>query len=281
MIHVSFRAMGTQVEAWCSRPEGPAAVRTLFSEVEDTCSRFRPSSELMAVNSSPTYEHRLSPLLTEVVREADRARTLTGGLVDIGLGGAVSDWGYDRDFPEVTGRAAAPAIRRSPDWSIVGDRLTRHPDTQLDLGGICKGWTCDRAVEQGLCVVASAGGDLRSAHEETVVPVIDPWGDQAALLRVGVGALATSSVARRRWKVGDQEVSHLIDPRTMSPVESPVLSATVVAPTAVLAEAGAKAALLHGESALVWAAEQEWITSALVVWHDGSVYATPGVEVAA
>ena len=67
----------------------------------------------------------------------------------------------------------------------------------------------------------------------------------------------------------------------MEPAQSPVLSATVVAKSAVDAEAGAKAALLMGERALVWAADADWIDAALVVWHDGSVYATPGIEVAA
>jgi thiamine biosynthesis lipoprotein len=76
-------------------------------------------------------------------------------------------------------------------------------------------------------------------------------------------------------------VSHIIDPRTTAPVSSPVMSATVVAASAADAEAGAKAALLTGEEALIWADHADWIAGALVVWHDGSVYATQGLEVAA
>ena len=102
-----------------------------------------------------------------------------------------------------------------------------------------------------------------------------------ARVHVGRGALATSSTGRRRWRVGDTEVSHLIDPRTMEPVESPVISATVLAETAVDAETGAKTVLLQGVDGLAWAAEQSWIDAALVVWRDGSVFATPGLEVAA
>jgi hypothetical protein len=60
-----------------------------------------------------------------------------------------------------------------------------------------------------------------------------------------------------------------------------VLSATVVAATALEAEAGAKAVLLRGGDGLVWAADQPWIHGALVVWFDGSVFATRGLEVAA
>ena len=53
-----------------------------------------------------------------------------------------------------------------------------------------------------------------------------------------------------------------------------MLSATVVADTAVEAEAGAKAVLLHGVDGLAWADDQPWIRSAIVVWDGGSVYGT-------
>ena len=39
--------------------------------------------------------------------------------------------------------------------------------------------------------------------------------------------------------------------------------------------------LILGESGLSWAARQPWIRSALAVWYDGNVFATPGVELAA
>lgn len=67
----------------------------------------------------------------------------------------------------------------------------------------------------------------------------------------------------------------------MEPVDTPVVSATVLADSAVDAEVGAKAVLLLGADGLAWAAEQTWISAAIVIWHDRSVFATPGLEVAA
>ena len=216
-----------------------------------------------------------------MVRAGDRARELTDGLVDIGVGAGVVDWGYDRTFDLVRPLDHRPPRSPDPRWSLNSRILTRSPRTLLDLGGIAKGWACDQAVERGIATVVSAGGDIRSVDSRTTVPVMDPWGDIAARVPLGVGGLATSSVAKRRWKAGAREVSHLIDPRTMEPVRSPVLSSTVLASTAVDAEVGAKAVLLQGEEALAWAAAADWIESAIIVWHDGSVYATPGTVVAA
>jgi thiamine biosynthesis lipoprotein len=281
MIDFGFKAMGTSIEAWSSRHGAREGLRSWFEDVEQACSRFREDSELSQVNRSTGATIELSGILAEVVRAGDRARYLTDGLVDIGVGTGVVAWGYDRTYEAVTSIASPPAATAAPCWSLDSRTLTRSSSTRLDLGGIAKGWACDQAVQRGLVGVVAAGGDVMSSDPRTVVSIVDPWGAVAARVRLGVGGLATSSVARRRWKVGTREVSHLIDPRTMEPIQTPILSASVIAGSAVDAEAGAKAVMLHGEDGLAWADATEWIESAIVVWHDGSVYATPGTQVAA
>lgn len=283
MSHGSFRAMGTTVESWFDAADNTAAVAAWFEEVEDRCSRFRPDSELSRINRNRSPQIELSEMMWEVLSTADLARTLTGGLVDAGVGSAVVGWGYDRTFEEVADIEFAGGPFSAAGWSLNPDDrlLRRSADTLLDLGGIAKGWACDRAVEMGLVRVVSAGGDLRSADPATVTTVMDNSNGVAARVHVGIGALATSSVTKRRWRVGDREVSHLVHPRTMEPVETPVLSATVVAATAVEAEIGAKAILISGVGGLAWADATGWIRSALIQWHDGSVYATTGMELVA
>lgn len=279
----SFPAMGTEIEAWCGDSAAELeAVRELFQRVESVCSRFVPDSELSRINRAPgPSSHRLSSLMADVISSADTARSSTEGLVDIGVGSAVTGWGYDRSFESIEDRQTGPEPLTAPAWEMRSGMLWKGGDTVLDLGGIAKGWTADRAVEQGMCTVASAGGDLRSAHPETTVTVVDSSDEPAVEVRVGIGALATSSIGRRRWSVGNRIVSHLMDPRTMAPVATPIVSATVVAATAVEAEAGAKAVLLKGEDGLAWADDQAWVRAAIVFWHDGSVFATSGVEAAA
>lgn len=275
-----FAAMGTEVEVWGSEDVGQ--VVDWFERVESAASRFRADSELSAINrpDAPAIA-KLSPLLADVVGSADRARRITGGLVDIGVGRVVRAWGYDRTFSEIADVTDAPDPVEAGDWAIDGRVLRRSPGLEVDLGGIAKGWTCDRVVESGLATVVSAGGDLRSTDPATSASVISVDGEVVVKVHVGKGALATSSVGKRRWNVAGSEVSHIIDPRTMRPVTSPVVSATVLASTAADAEAGAKAVLLLGEDGLAWATHQAWLSAAIVIWADGSVYGTPGLEVAA
>jgi FAD:protein FMN transferase len=282
MLQQRFRAMGTEVVAMAPAAAGLDAVRARFERVEACCSRFRPESELSRANAGAMGTVGVSPLLAEALAAAAAVRALTGGLVDAGVGQAVRAWGYDRTFAEVGDLAAAPAAPPGePAWEVAGRTLRRAPGTLLDLGGVAKGWACDWAVEGGQALVVSAGGDVRSADGRTEVEVLGIGGAVAARLHLGVGALATSSTLRRRWRVGGEVAHHLIDPRTMAPARSPVVSATAVAATALEAEAGAKALLLLGEDGLAWAEGQAWLRGALVVWHDGSVFATTQTEVAA
>jgi thiamine biosynthesis lipoprotein len=203
-------------------------------------------------------------------------------LVDPAVGGDVVRWGYDRTFAEVEDRPfVADRVAETPSWVVTGATVCRAPGVRLDLGGIAKGWTADRAVERGLAAIVSAGGDVRSSHPHAEVQVLGPDGDVVATVALGCRALATSSVSRRRWNAGGRAAHHIIDPRTGAPFAGPIVSATVVAATAVEAEAGAKAMLLHGVDGLAWAAAQPWLDGAVAVWSDGSVFATTGLEVAA
>jgi len=274
----SFRAMGTEVVA---TGRSAATVSGFFAAAERVFSRFDPASELSLLNADPAPEVTVSEELAACLERAAALRSRTGGLVDPAVGGAVVDWGYDRTFSAGLDRRDVRDTPELGSWTIADRQVRREPGTALDLGGIAKGWTADLAVEAGLADMVSAGGDVRSQRPDTTVAIVDPWGHVAARLQLGRGGLATSSSTRRRWKVGDVDAHHIIDPRRLRPADSPVYSATVMAATAVEAEAGAKAVLIHGEQGLAWAEKQDWIDAALVVWHDGNVYATTGWTLAA
>jgi FAD:protein FMN transferase len=282
VIAACFRAMGTTVAVTADDEAGVEATRTLFGEVEAALSRFIPTSELSVVNASVDRSVRVGRMLAEVLDVASDLRGRTRGLVDIGVGAEVVAWGYDRSFeamPDIV--ASSPSALPGGWWEIDGDTLTRSPGTSIDLGGVAKGWTCDLAVDRGLALMVSAGGDVRSAIDEALVEVSDPAGAVVAAVHLGQGALATSTTARRRWVAGDLAAHHIIDPRTGNPARTPVVSATVIAATAAEAEAGAKAVLIRGADGLAWADEQPWIGGTIVVWHDGAVYATTRTDLAA
>jgi thiamine biosynthesis lipoprotein len=270
----TFGAMGTTFEVHAPSPTAHESVHRLVDRHEQRFSRFLGTSELSGINDSTDQIIGISDHMRSVLNAATRMHSLTGGLVDIGVGQAVRMWGYDVSMDELTEPRRAPDGFTASHWELTGQGVRLSSGTQLDLGGIAKGWTCDQAVESDFASMVSAGGDLRSTDPSLVVGIVDHKDREVAEVEVGVGALATSSRMKRRWALEEGEAHHLIDPRSMRPAITPITSASVVAATAVEAEAGAKAVLLLGDKGLAWADRQPWIREALAIWHDGSVYAT-------
>lgn len=282
MIRDSFDAMGTTVIVVGGTESGLATTRELFAQIERVASRFDADSELSWLNGHPGGTVAVSPTLAAMLTCAQDLYDRTGGLVDPAVGASVAGWGYDTTYDDIGDLSTPPQPRPIGPWSIEGDLVTRAAEVSFDLGGIAKGWTCDRAIESGLAQLVSAGGDMRSSTPDAIAEIAEPRGDGvAARVAVGVGALATSSTTRRTWAVGSEMAHHIMDPRTAGPAHSPILSATVSALTAVEAEAGAKAVLIGGQDGLAWADTQDWITGALACWHSGAVFATGSLEMAA
>ena len=110
----------------------------------------------------------------------------------------------------------------------------------------------------GLNGLVNAGGDLRAAGAAPDdapfrVGVRNPVKTAQLLAEIDLApgqAVATSGTYEQRFQLEGRAVTHLLDPRSGEPVDD-VLSATVLAPTAMEADALATAAcVLGGEEAL-------------------------------
>lgn len=262
-----FRALGSDVHVVVLGDVAlPDVARARLEELEALWSRFRPDSELCALNAAaggPAV--RVSVETVAVVKAAVDSWRVTGGLFDPTVLPALTAAGYDRSFdvlpaatPEAPGAAEVPGCSGV---EVDLDRCTvRLPaGVALDLGGIGKGFAADIVARElvasgagGACV--NLGGDLRclgqppASHGWTVGVAAensDEEGDLAGLA-LREGAVATSTVRRRTWMRADQRCHHVIDPRTGVPGDSDLVAVTVLAAEARWAEAFTKAALLAG-----------------------------------
>lgn len=270
MIHrLNFRAMGTDmlvcVDNGSDQPPAELTdVPRWFEEWEQTLSRFRLDSELARLNQADR-PIQVSETLWRVFHAALNAERLTEGLVTPTVAEAVVFAGYDRDFAHLakvqTSRVQAQ-ISVQPLAAVTRDESTHTiqlpPGIHLDFGGIAKGWAAQQTVERLQrhgSVLMNCGGDIALSG-----PLLDggPWeigvykpfdreSDYVEMLyfREPCG-VASSSTDRRRWTQDGQVRHHIIDPRTGQPAETDIVHATVVAQTAVQAEAAAKSVLIRG-----------------------------------
>ncbi|HTP18213.1 MAG TPA: FAD:protein FMN transferase [Solirubrobacteraceae bacterium] len=269
MLDDSFPTMGTVARVVRDRDDG-VDVASVFAEIDRRLSRFDPRSDLSRLNADPRASVPAGQLLRAAVAAALRVASLTGGLVDPTLLGALCRAGYSDSRARVQPASLAPALASAPPrrparsglkahWRMVevddgAGVIRRPPGVEIDLGGSAKGWAADflaaRLGRSGRFAV-DCGGDLRiqaRCREPWEVRVRHPLtGGTAHTLFVRSGGVATSGIDVRVWECDDGEFAHhLIDPATGRAAWTGLIAVTALAPTALEAEALGKAALLSG-----------------------------------
>jgi thiamine biosynthesis lipoprotein len=236
------------------------------SELESLWSRFDSTSEIASINRNSGSAVRVSASTIELVEVATLAWQLSDGLFDPTMHEQINGLGYNSSFEHLDTSAAARRVKRAPAagcGSIVtnrSDMTVRMPaGVAFDPGGIGKGFAADlvskEVMESGASgVLVSLGGDMRvrghaPSADGWVVRILEPAISPESLTAVALddAALATSSTLRRRWKSGDQDRHHILNPKTGLPHDGNIILSTVVAGDAWWAEAGAKAALIGSE----------------------------------
>jgi len=297
----TFRAMGCEMAVWLETADAATAaeafrqVEALFATFEGQLSRFRADSELMRLNGRSGEWVVVSDLLWDVIRLALGMAVVTDGRFDPTLLNALAAYGYSVSFEQLDRvNSGHPELELVPgQWQAVqldeARQAIRLPaGVQLDLGGIAKGYTADRAVAMlrkwGPCLV-DAGGDLAAGAAPqgypgwpTAISAPLMGGKESpldlAVLWLADGGLATSGVDVRRWVVDGRAAHHLIDPANGRPAQTDGLTVTVLTGEAALAEAWATAALVAGANAGMNALLDAELAG-LMVRRDGAILVTP------
>lgn len=258
-----------------------SAVTDELAQMTALFSHWDPRSELARFNAAPAGFWAVSEPFWALLDAAMDLADDTNGAVDPTLGALVDLWGFGPPGPRpvnlLGGGPTLPlddeiaAARAVSGWGRL--RLNREARAvqqpgglKLDLSGIAKGHAVDRVSERLTGLGAShhlveIGGELRGAG---VKPDGLPWWVE---LQQGPGAPAPRTVAAlfdlavatsgdwvRRYETFGKTYSHTIDGRTGRPVDNGVASVTVLAPTALYADAMATALTVLGpEEGPAWA----------------------------
>jgi thiamine biosynthesis lipoprotein len=280
-LDYTFRAMGSEVRLLIGDPLLPGSPTALEAadrerafvwNFSDRLSRFRPDSDLSALNRNPRKCVAAAPLLRAAVGAGVWAAHRSRGLVDPTLVRALEESGYARSLDGVAPASLEEALKHAPprrpatanpaaNWRavVVDDEagtITRPPGVLIDTGGTGKGLCADAvAVRLGRYVrfVVDCGGDiavggvgaqLRPYEVQIEHPLT---GRSIGVLKVARGGIATSGLNVRIWRrAGGDYAHHLLDPGSGSPVWSGLIAATALGRSALEAETLSKMALLLG-----------------------------------
>ncbi len=252
-------------------------------------SHWAPDSLLCRFNRSAAGTWTiLPPDFAQVIARGLAIAETTHGAFDPAIGRLVDIWGFG---PVAV--AAPPATfeidaaRTMSGWSRlsfapVGAYLRQPGSVALDLSGIAKGHAVDAVADllrdAGLAnALVEIGGELvgrgiRPDGEPWWVDLESPPGLTLPPLRIALHgqAVATSGDYRRG--------AHTLDPRTGRPIDTGVVSASVIHQTALDADAWATALTVLGPDGLDLARNHD-IAARLVTEIDGATceYLTPAL----
>ncbi|MCA9054705.1 MAG: DUF2271 domain-containing protein, partial [Planctomycetaceae bacterium] len=234
---------------------------------------------------------QVSEDLATVLRATDHWRCVTGDALHPGVEHLTQCWQAaerDQRLPEAAELQRLAGSLRAPTWTWSEDgRVCPGSHSAISLNALAKGYIIDHACAAGGSVrgvtglVVNIGGDLKVDGELAPlveIPAVVKAGqvaDRVNLRRIQVRSrsLATSSGAYRGFSIGGRQWSHLLDPRTGWPVER-VVSASVLAPRAVDADALATACSVLGPDESIELINSLPDTDCLLQLQDGSVVAS-------
>ncbi|MCO7127189.1 FAD:protein FMN transferase [Sporolactobacillus shoreicorticis] len=272
-----------------------------MTETESRFSRFLVSSELYQVNQSPNLPVTVSPRFAELLFEALRFYSETGGIFNPFLGDVLQELGYDRSFEKMDRLHArrAPGIRPASsekvafEFDIEKRNVNLHSGCSLDFGGIAKGWAVQKSalalIHDGRSKgMINAGGDIMCWSDERclkpwVIDIAHPFSDDKKIgrlnLRAGRFGVATSSTIKRSWSDGHHRFHHLIDPRTALPSESDIIQATALGTELLPCEIYAKCLLIMGSRCgPAWLEARRSDLAYVFIDKQGEVIASPNLN---
>lgn len=263
----SEKIMGTELDVSIiaenerTAEEGYQEVLILAKRYERKFSRFLEDSELSVLNKQK--DKIVSKEFLSVIKIAKEMNRQTNGIFNPLL--QVERVGYDKSFEKIKDRTNINTSTEEIDTNIDNltikesdSRVILQAGQKLDFGGFLKGYVaetiCKKLSERFSGVIVNLGGDLFTTgldenQKEFIFVVENPISKNLSIeIPLQDKAMATSGNYKRKWKIGEDTISHIIDESGKNP-KTELVSATIISPHGHLSEAFATSALCLSKDA--------------------------------
>lgn len=287
-----FFAMDTVMSISAYGENSQAAVDegvALIYGLEELLSVTDENSEIWAVNHSGGQWVTLSPDTLELLQMGIALAEETAGAIDPTIYPAMTAWGFTTGDYQVPSGETLDALLPLIDYSAieldVENAAVRIPEgVQLDLGALAKGYTSDlvaevlREMDYG---VLSLGGNAYLIGEKPDgapwrVGIQDPEGDGylAVISPDGGNAVITSGGYQRYFEEDGATYWHILDPETASPVDSDLISVTVIGENGLVCDGLSTALFVMGleEACDYWREHRNF--DMVLIGDQGTIYVT-------
>ncbi len=229
--------------------EAEAILENAFAEIrryESIFSRTVEESEIYKINNAKGTPVEVSDDVIEVLEQSMYMSVISEGKFDVTVGELTSIWNFTGENPSVPDKEDVEKALQSTDYNnivIEGNTVVlTNAQTQIDLGGIAKGYIADRITEYlKECGVASAvinlGGNIALVGTKPDgsmwnIGIERPYSDRTELIgsvAVRDATVVTSGVYERKFEEDGVLYHHVLDPETGFPAETDLEAVTITA----------------------------------------------------
>ncbi len=279
---------------------GHIAVRRvldIMQELERDFSRHLDDSPVSKINQQAgVTKVEVPDNVFDLIELGKKMGAKTRGAFDITVTPLLDLWGFGTAAPRVPTEEELEEILKLVDYRQI--KLSEEENSvflskegmALDLGGIAKGYIVDRAIAElksfGIKnAFLDVGGDIRVVGSK---PDGSPWriGIQhprnrheiIAVLSLADRAVVTSGDYERFFKLNGTKYHHLLDPATGRPADKGLISVTVIAPDAVLADIFSTAFFIMGREESLKMAENRPEIEVFLVTEELEIYFSTGIK---
>ena len=231
-------------------------IDALLERIDKSMSLYRDDSKITRFNDSSVHKLSIDTDMTKVIDEAFKVYHNSDGLFDITVKPLVSLWGFSaEEFTEAPSQKIIDEVlpRIGMDkLKLDGDTLYKlKQGIEIDLDGIAQGYSVDVVAQYIMSegienFVVEIGGELfakgiKPDGKPMQIALYRPFVQQGEpeyfTLGIDGWAVTSSGVTEQYRHIGSKVVSHHIDPKTGHPLENSNLGVTVIASTAMQADA--------------------------------------------
>jgi len=283
--HISFRGPQSLEDS----------IGRVLNEVEMSLSVFNPNSLVSLVNASDSAV-TVDSAFEKVYELSRKVNVASDGMYDPTLSPLITAWGFGK------GHSVVPRDTMNVDSilrfvGIPKTHLQKHrivkddPRIQFNFSSVAKGYGCDAIGEMfernGVHdYMIEIGGEVKvagysprgslwniSVDRPILSDSLEIHESQEIIAVSGVG-VASSGNYRNFHRDGERTFAHTISPVTGRPVQTDVISVTVVAPTAMEADAFATACMAAGSEKSA-EMSRRFNLPVMMVLSDSSVWTNP------
>ena len=265
-------SMGTVFEVTIYAADKYIAEKTfndVFQEInrlDYLMSNYKKESVLSELNKNASTEPaECNTELASVIEQSLQYSEITDGAFDITIGPLMKKWGFFKKEGRIPGKEELEPILESvsykniiieekaikslsKDLGTVKTVFFKNPGTQIDLGGIGKGYAVDRVTsvlkQNGISsALINFAGNIYTfgtppGKDSWVIGLQHPRESEGLLgtFEIKDKAVSTSGDYEKFFTIEGKRYSHIIDPRTGKPVEG-IVSVTIVTDNATRADA--------------------------------------------